>query len=140
LSTRSLIKTGAGQHPKPVKVNTGAEGNITERAVATLNNFMLGIVRKLNGKLSLGDGSQSSLTGNLYGQYIEFTTPSTPDEQFQVDHGLGKAPAARIIVRQNKAAHLYDSNLGGWGDNSIYLKCDVASVLFKIALFADPGV
>jgi hypothetical protein len=121
---------------QPVVIVIGDDGNLTEQAVLAMNSNVLSIVRKLNGHLSLGDGSQSSLTGNLYGQWIEFTTPSAPNTEFAVDHGLGFTPFARFVGRQDTAGHLYDSNLYGWGPTTVYFKCDTASVLMKVALFA----
>lgn len=137
LANRRLIKTGAGAMAKPAKIVIEPGKPIDPAVVLTLNSFMENVTRKLNGFLSLGDASQSSHSGNIFGQYVEFKTPSA-DVQFQVDHGLGKPVVARIIVRQDKAGHLYDSNLGGWGPRSVYLKCDVASVLMKVLLLADP--
>jgi len=139
VSNRKLIKTGAGKMAKAAKIVPPQDGRIESVAVLTINSFMDNVIRKLNGFLSFGDGSQSSSAGNIYGQYIEFTTPSAINTEFQVDHGLNKSVFARLIVRQDAAAHLYDSNLGGWGANSVYFKCDTASVLFKILLLADPG-
>ena len=139
MATLDLIKTGAGTVPKPVKIVLGKEGNLSAQVIASINAFQTALVRKINGRLSFGDAAQSSRAGNFFGQYREFTTPGTPNEQFTVDHGLKKVVVGRFVVRQDKAAHLYDVNLGGWGDNSVYFKCDIASVLFKVLLLADPG-
>jgi hypothetical protein len=141
MSTRNLLKTGAGLMRPSQKITKGQEEDSAKRfnrAISGLNSFMRDITRKINGRLSFGDASQSSSGGNIYGQWIEFITPGTPDLQFKVDHGLQKNVVARIVMRQDKAAHLYDSNLGGWGDDAVYFKCDVASVLFKVFLLADP--
>ncbi len=138
MSVRTLRKTGAGTIKIPPKIQLGLEGELEKKAVALMNEFNARLVRKLNGRLSFGDGSQSSLVGNFYGQFIEFTTPSGADTQFQIDHGLRKSVILRLVMRQDKAGSLYDSNLGGWGPRSVYFKCDVGSVLFKVALFADP--
>lgn len=138
MAKRGLLKTGAGMIPIPPKIQFGLEGKLEQKAIASMNAFNSMIVRKLNGRLSLGDGSQSSLTGNTFGQYVEFVTPGVANTQFQIDHGLRKDVITRWIARQNKAAHLYDVNLSGWGSKSVYFKCDTASALFKVALFADP--
>jgi hypothetical protein len=121
---------------QPVRIVIGKDGNLTEQAILVMNSNITEIYRKVNGHLSLGDGSQSSLTGNVYGQWIEFTTPSAPDTEFAVDHGLSFTPFARFVARQDAAGHLYDSNIFGWGPTTVYFKCDTASVLMKIALFA----
>lgn len=139
MANRSLIKTGAGAMAKPVKIVPPPDGKPSPEMFLALNGFMENITRKLNGFLSFGDGSQSSQAGNIFGQYVEFTTDATPDTQMQIDHGLGKPVIARIVVRQDIAGQLYDANLGGWGSSSVYFKCDTASVLMKVLLLADPS-
>jgi hypothetical protein len=134
MSLRTLKKVTTGKIVQPTHISLD-KGELGHQTVHVLNTFMDAITKKINGHMSLGDGSQSSWSGNLYGQYIEFITPDPADTQFQVDHGLGQSPVGRIVVRQNKAGQLYDVNLGGWGDNSVYFKCDVASVLMKILLY-----
>jgi hypothetical protein len=136
MAERNLLKTGAGMLGQPVRIVIGKDGQLNEQTIVVVNSNIEQLYRKINGHLSFGDGSQSSLTGNVYGQWIEFTTPSNPDEQFQVDHGLGVTPFARFVARQDAAGHLYDSNIFGWGPTRVYFKCDTASVLMKIALFA----
>jgi len=106
--------------------------------VRAINAFQHAIVQKINGRLSFGDASQSSLAGNIYGQYREFTTPSSANTQFQVDHSLGKVVVARLVVRQNKAGELYDVNLTGWGDNAVYFMSSGTTVLYKVLLLSDP--
>jgi hypothetical protein len=134
MAIRSLQKVSTGRIVQPTKINLD-KGELGPQVVHVLNGFMDNVTRKINGHLSFGTGAQSSWAGNFYAQYIEFTTPGVPDTQFAVDHGLGATPIGRIVVRQDAAGTLYDVNLGGWGDNSVYFMCDTASVLMKIILF-----
>ena len=138
MAQRDLLKRGAGTIATPPKISIGFEGKLEEKAIAAMNSFNATIVRKLNGRLSFGDGAQSSLTGNFFGQFVEFTTPSSANTTFRIDHGLHKAVILRLIMRQDAAAHLYDVDLGSWGARYVYFRCDIASVLFKVALFSDP--
>lgn len=133
MALRNLLKTSTGKILQPPRL-TLEEGKLTSKTVEALYRFLVTLTRKINGHLSLGDGTQSSWTGNSYGQWIEFYTPAK-DTQIRVDHGLGRTPVGRKVVAQDKAGSLYDSNKGGWGDNAVYFKCDVANVTFKIELF-----
>jgi hypothetical protein len=134
MSLRTLKKTSVGKIVQPPEIKL-SEGKLEDQTVHLLNLFMKSMTRKLNGHITFGNGGQSEWAGNFYGQFIEFTTPVTPDEEFIVDHGLGIDPVGRLVVRQDTAAILYDSNIGSWNKTSVYLKCDTASVLFKILLF-----
>lgn len=137
MANPKLYKTGSGTIPMPMKIQKGKEGDLSDLVIGAINSFNGALVKKINGRISFGDGSQSSLAGNIFGQFREFKTPSSANTEFRVDHGLHKHVFGRIVVRQNKAAHLYDSNNSGWGDSSVYFKCDVASTTFKVLLLAD---
>ena len=112
-----------------------ADQGLSNSAILNLYGTVRSIISLLNGKLRRGDGSQSSRTGNLFGQYIEWTFPSTPDVQVEIPHGLGRTPAGYNIVRKDRAGIVYDSNTGGWGPELFYLKCDEASLTCTIEVF-----
>jgi hypothetical protein len=134
MARRQLVKTGTGLLTAPIRIVIGDEGNLTDQAIVAINNNMDEAYRKINGQLTFGDGSQSSWAGNFFGQWIEFLTPSVADTEFAVDHGLGYTPVGRIVMRQDAAGQLYDSNIFGWGSDTVYFKCDVGDVLMKILL------
>jgi hypothetical protein len=138
MANRRLLQTGAGMVGRPSRIVLDRKGNFQTQAINSINAFMDSLTGKINGLLSFGDGAQSSLSGNIYGQYVEFTTP-TAGTQFAVDHGLSGTPFARLVVRQDAAGQLYDVNLGGWGDETVYFKCDATGILMKILLLANPG-
>jgi hypothetical protein len=134
MADRRRLSTTAGQlaHPEPIEIDH--DRNLTPQSVGALNAFMQAYAAGFNGKVSLGDGRQSSQSGNIDGQTIVVLTPATPDEEFQVPHGLARAPIGRIVLSQDLPAHLYDSNRGGWGVRQVFFKCDVASVTFTLVL------
>ena len=127
------VKDGKISEPGPIRVEK--DGKIGVQAINQLNSYMGAVVRKMNRGLSRGTGEQGTLTGNLFGQYIEFTTPSVADTEFEVPHGLGQVPIGFDTVLTNKAANLYSSSYGSWSDSLIYLKCNVGSTLCLIGLF-----
>lgn len=112
----------------------GGVETVSAALISLLNLFQQEIVRKINGAITFGNGDHATQTGNIKGQWIELITPSTPGQEFSVPHDAGKVPAGVMKLRSDKAAHVYDSNIGGWTDTIIYLKCDVSSVTIRIAL------
>ncbi len=129
------VELGIGHIAKPSRVTLDAEGKATGGAILSLNETIERIIGAINGLLSLGDGTQGARAGNLDGQYLEFTSPSTPDEEFQVFHGLDRDPAGYIVVRRDKAAILYDSRVGSWSTHVAYFKSNVGTTLFRILVF-----
>jgi hypothetical protein len=61
------------------------------------------------------------------------TTPGAANTEFAVNHGLGRIPLGFQVWSVNKAAHLYQSTTA-WTTTQIFLKCDVATVNFVIAI------
>jgi hypothetical protein len=135
MAENKRIRAGSGMIADPPRVRLGDKGELTAFLLSQLNDTLRDVVNSLNGRLSLGDGVQSSWAGNLDGQWIELVTPGVADSEFAVPHGLGKVPSGYLVVRKDQAAHLYDSNVGGWSEDTIYLKCDVVSVTFSIIVF-----
>lgn len=121
--------------PPPLQLEVGADGEkrVTASLVSLMNLFQQSIIRKLNGRLRFGNGDHATQSGNIDGQWIEVVTPSA-DVEFAVDHGLERLPAGYIVARANKACNVYDSNVGGWNDRTIYLKCDTGTVTLRIVI------
>jgi hypothetical protein len=69
---------------------------------------------------------------NIAGDFITFTT-ATANAEVAVPHTLGVIPVGRIVIGQNKAGSLYDSATAATA-GKIYVKCDQATVTFKIFL------
>lgn len=132
-----MVETGSGGLAPPGRVSLDQDGKITPESVITVNAFLDSVAQRVSGKLTLGDGTNYSRAGNINGQWIEFTTPATPDTEFQVDHSLGATPTGYLVVLQNKAGTLYTSQFASWDKNRIFLKCSAASVLFSIILLSN---
>lgn len=137
MATRKVIKNGVGQLGEPpllsLERTPGGEERVSAALISLLNLFQQTIIRKINGAISWGNGDHATQTGNIQGQWIEVVTPSA-DVEFVVDHGLGRVPAGVVKMRANKACQIYDSNIGGWNDRKIYLKCDVDTATIRVAL------
>ena len=95
-------------------------------------------------RVRLGDGTTGTAGENLSGEFVEFTSDATPDTEFTVSTATngtfqqseGTIPVGRIILWQDLAGSLYQSPTSGtnWTSSSVFLKCDVASVTFKVFL------
>lgn len=72
----------------------------------------------------------SALDGN---RFVDVTTAGA-DTEFAVKHGLGRVPVGYIPIGQNKAGGFYNSTTA-WTAESIYLKCDVATMTVRLLVF-----
>lgn len=116
----------------PPRLVPTEDGRLPAALVAKLDGFLNDVITALNGRISFGDGYQASRSGNIDGQWITFTTPSVAHTQFKVPHDLGRRPTGYRPWRQDNYGQLKDSNIGGWDERSLYLKCDTGSVTFLI--------
>jgi hypothetical protein len=131
---RSLLSSTVGQLPQPLPIETDKDGKLTTQSVGAINAFMQNVNAALNGLVSIGDGRQSSKSGNIDGQTVIVVTPATPNAEFEVPHGLERVPIGRIVLTQSGPGQIYDSNRGGWGVRQVFFKCDAASVTFTLIL------
>ncbi len=72
--------------------------------------------------------------GNFEGQWLEFTSSATPDAENAVTHKLNRVPTGYIVGQRDKAGVLYNGTTT-WTSSIIYLKCNVASVTFRILIW-----
>lgn len=86
----------------------------------------------LQGRVRFGDGTDNARGENISGEFHTFTTAGANTEVV-VPHTLNATPVGRIVISQDKAGSLYSSTTA-WTSTNIYVKCDVASVTFKIFL------
>lgn len=134
MAQRTIIPdpdSGMGDIP-PIALE---EGKMSGPTASYLTSALRTIIEKFNGAISLGNGQSGYRAGNLDAQYIDVFTPSTPDEEFIVPHGLGRKPIGYDVVRRDVACHVYDSSGGSWGKELIYLKCNVASATIKLRVY-----
>ena len=130
-----MVETGTGHVTRPGRVTKDVEGKISDATIYALKDFADTVEASLNGGLRLGPADNLARAGNFKAQHLEFTTPSGANTEISVPHSLGEAPSGYIVTLQNKAGALYTSNFGGWDTQTVYFKCDVASVLFNIIVF-----
>lgn len=70
----------------------------------------------------------------LFGSAVRVggVSDATIDTEFEVPHGIGRMPIGFIVLTQDKAGSFYNSGVTAWDEDSIYLKCSVASVAFTL--------
>ncbi len=84
-------------------------------------------------RVSLGSTSGTK-AGNFDGQWIEFTSNGVPDAENTVAHDLNRVPTGYIPAQRNKAGVLYNGSTA-WTSSNIYLKCNIATVIFRIFIW-----
>ena len=84
------------------------------------------------GRVRFGDGVDKARGENMSGEFHTITTAGA-DTEVVVAHTLGAIPVGYIVLMQDKAGSLYSSTTA-WTKSNIYVKCDVATVVFKIFL------
>lgn len=114
--------------PAPVKAD---DGKLTDRVAGDISTFQSQVVSKLNGGISFGEGVQSSWSGNIDGQIVEWTFTAA-DTEYPIPHGLGRVPWGVLPAALDRAGVVYYSNRGGWGKDLIYLKSSVAGLVAQL--------
>jgi hypothetical protein len=135
MAIKSIVKTGDGVMSTPGPIRLTEDGKIGVEAITQVNALLSALIKKFNQGLSLGTGEQATQAGNIFGQFLEFTTPSVADSEFSMPHGLDYTPVGYLVVKQSKAGSLYVSSSGSWKRDAAYFKCDVGAVTFLIILF-----
>jgi len=97
-----------------------------EDLYGVLSGFVHDVTRILNRGVVFED--------NVDCAFVSFTSNATPDTEDTVAHGLGRVPTGYLVYSRDKAGVLYDSGTAFTASN-IYLKCNVASVAFKLIVF-----
>jgi hypothetical protein len=121
-----MKRTGVGHIDDPGPIQT-TEGKLTEQSAAALSSFVQQVVETLNGNLSLGDETKSSLAGNFSVQRIEHFF-KTADAEEEIPHSLGRKPVGFWPVLKDEYADFKVSNFGGWGDGRLFLKSSASGV------------
>jgi hypothetical protein len=133
MAERARIENGVGMLPVP-EIQDPKKENLPF-VVGYVAGVLGAIVRVLNGRLTFGNGNQSSQSGNIDGQWITYVFSSVANEQAEIPHGLGRTPVGYFVAENDRACTLYSSNRSGWGKKSFFLKCNVASAVVKFLLF-----
>lgn len=119
------VRTGTGSIADMPPI-TLSEGKLTDQQAAYMTDSIRTIIRALNGGISFGDGSNSSLSGNIDGQTKEvyFAAANTDVE---VPHGLGRPPIGVITLDVNVDGAVVRGNLrGDWNASRLFLRCSQA--------------
>jgi hypothetical protein len=135
MALNEIVYSGEGVISEPGPIRLNKDGTVGVEALNHLNALMAAIIQKMNRGLSRGNGQNATLTGNLFGQYLEFVTPSVADVEFQVPHGLDYTPVGYNLLNIDSKGYLYSSSIGSWGPEKIYLKSSVGGALCLIELF-----
>lgn len=142
---RTLIDKALGYVTVPQPVNLvddegrvvkgdQAAGKLTVDAVRYLHGLLQALAFAVNGKLTFGDGSQASKTGNIDGQWVSVLTPAVANTEFPIDHSLGRIPAGVLVALSDVQSTIVVSSLGSWSRSRIFLKCSAASVTLRLLL------
>ncbi len=130
-----IVYSGDGVISAPGPIRLTEDGKVGVEAIVQLNSLMSAIIRKINKGLSRGNGANATLTGNLFGQFLEFVTPSVADTEFTVPHGLDYTPVGYNLANIDSKGYLYSSSIGSWSPTKIYLKCSIGSALCLIEVY-----
>ncbi len=113
---------------------TLSEGKLTEQQAAYISDTVRSIIRTLNGKLTFGNGDNSSQSGNIDGQTKEYYFVSK-NVDMEIPHGLGRTPIGIITLDVTVDGAVVRGNLrGDWNSERLFLRCsaDACTALFVI--------
>lgn len=112
--------------------NRGHQDDYASDADGDLHTLFLA----LSGRLRFGDGTTATNGENISGQFVDVTTSATPDAENTIAHTVGSVPVGYLVLHQDKAGTLYQGPTTGtsWTSTALYLKCNVASVTYKLFL------
>ena len=112
-------------HPDDPQASEKYSSTLTE-LFAAINN--LSLVQR-NGTIQNGDKA-----GNLDAKYVVFTSNGTANTEDAVAHKLGHKPNGYVVVKQDKAATLYDSGTTNT-TTYLYVKSSAATVAWTVLVF-----
>lgn len=119
------IRTGTGSLADFPPI-TLTEGKLSETQAVTLSEAVRGLIRAFNGQISFGDGSNSSLSGNIDGQTKEVYFPDA-NTDLEIPHGLGRPPIGIITLDVNvDGAVVRGNQRGDWNATRLFLRCSQA--------------
>lgn len=134
MAIKPLIRGTEGVISPPPPLQLDDDGKVSTQSIVGLNQTIAAVIKALNSGLSMGAGVNGGQAGNMRNQWHTFVTPSTPDEEFEMPHGLDRVPIGFSPYFMDKAAILYVSNYGSWTKTRFLIKCDTATVSCVIQL------
>lgn len=103
-----------------------SEGKLTDAQIAYITDAVRGVIRALNGKVTFGDGTHSTQSGNIDGHTKEVTFVSA-NTDYEVPHGLGRVPIGIVVLDVNAdGAVVRGSSRGSWSPERMFVRCNVA--------------
>ena len=122
-STR--IFNGVGMMPDSPPARS-RDGKLTDQQIAYILDSIRSIIATINGRLSFGNGVNSTQSGNIDGQVKEVIFVSA-NTDYEVPHGLGRVPVGIIVINTNAdGAVVRGSSHGSWGLTRLFVRCNVA--------------
>lgn len=119
------IRTGTGSIPDLPPI-TLTDGKLGETQAVNISEAIRGLIRSFNGGISFGDGSNSSLSGNIDGQTKEIYFPLA-NTDVEIPHGLGRPPIGVITLDVNvDGAVVRGNQRGDWNATRLFLRCSQA--------------
>lgn len=125
MARSARIQTGVGMLADLPPVES-VDGKLTATQVSYLTSGLRGVIAAINGKMSFGDGSQSSQSGNIDGQTKEVTFTNA-NTDYEVPHGLGRVPIGIITLDVNvDGAVVRGGSRGSWNSERLFVRCSQA--------------
>lgn len=117
--------TGVGMIPDLPAVASD-DGKLTATQVSYITDSIKRIIAAYNGKISLGDSTQSSQSGNIDGQWKEVTFVNA-NTDYELPHGLGRLPVGLIVFDVNvDGAVVRGGSRGSWSTTRMFVRCNQA--------------
>lgn len=119
------IFTGVGMLPDLPPV-VPSQGKMTDTQIAYITDSIRNLIRAMNGRVTFGDGSNSSQAGNIDGHTKEVTFTNA-DTDYEVPHGLDRVPVGIIVLDVNTdGAVVRGGSRGSWSPTRLFVRCNVA--------------
>jgi hypothetical protein len=102
------------------------DGNLTPTQVASISDGIRSTQRAVNGKISFGNGVNSTQSGNIDGHTKEVTFASA-NTDYEVPHGLGRVPIGVVVLDVNvDGAVVRGGSRGSWSAERLFVRCSQA--------------
>ena len=124
ISKRIRNATGQLADIPPV---TLTDGKLTEAQTAFIYSSLRELVRSFNGRISFGDGTNSTQSGNIDGQTKEhFFADANTD--YEIPHGLKRVPIGILTLDVNvDDAVIRGNTRGDWSTTRLFLRSSKAA-------------
>lgn len=125
MAVSSRVPNGVGMVGDLPEISS-ADGKLTSSQLSSITSAIRGLISAVNGRLSFGDGSHSSQSGNIDGhtKEVTFTNANT---DYEVPHGLGRVPIGIVVLDVNTdGAVVRGGARGSWNSQRMFVRCNQA--------------